>query len=373
MKAIAIEPGTKNISLVERPEPQIQSPNEIKLKILQVGICGTDREEAAGGRADAAPGQKELVIGHEDFGQVIEVGSAVQKVSAGDYAMFTVRRPCEQCICGGHSDMCPTGNYTERGIKGRDGYQTEYVVDTEQYIIRIPQEISHIGVLAEPMSVSEKAINEALRIQCARIPYAKQESWLSGRQVLVAGLGPIGLLAAFILRLRGAEVLGVDIVDEETVRPRILASIGGKYVDGRKVPTTSLDEAFGQIDLIFEATGVPRLEFELIDALGINGIYVMTGIPAGERPLNIVGAPLLQQMVLKNQVMLGSVNASVEDFEKGIAELEQANKKYPEAIRQMITERYPVEKFREALLSHHNADEIKCVIDWAGAALNVPG
>lgn len=363
MKAIAIVPGTQNAFITERPEPRISQPNEIKLKILQVGICGTDREEVAGGRADPPPGAKELVIGHENFGKVVEVGSAVTQVKPGDYAMFTVRRDCEPCICGSHNDMCFKGEYTERGIKGRDGYQVEYAVDEERYLIKIPEGIKHLGVLAEPMSVSEKAINESVRIQCARLPESHEDTWLDGKNVLVAGLGPIGLLAAFILRLRGAKVTGLDIVDEDTLRPQVLESIGGKYVDGRKVKTENLDDLLGQIDMIFEATGVPSLEFELIDALGINGIYVMTGIPAGERPISIIGAPLLQQVVLKNQVFLGSVNAGIDDFSRGIEELTQAHEKYPDAIGKVITSRVPVAHFQD-VFTHHDANEIKSVIEW---------
>ncbi|HEY6083206.1 MAG TPA: glucose 1-dehydrogenase [Chitinophagaceae bacterium] len=364
MKAIAIVPGTQNLSLVERPEPQIAAPDEIKLQILQVGICGTDREEAAGGRADAPAGSKELVIGHENFGKVVAVGSAVKAVKPGDYAVFTVRRECDNCICGHHPDMCFTGKYRERGIKGLDGYETEFVVDKEKYINKVPDEIAHIGVLAEPMSVAEKAINESVRIQCGRLPEANATDWLKGKQVLVAGLGPIGLLAAFILRLRGANVLGLDIVDENTIRPDTLNAIGGKYVDGRKVKTEDIDDAFGQIDMIFEATGVASLEFELIDALGINGIYVLTGIPGGDRPLTIIGAPLLDQIVLKNQLLLGSVNASIEDWSRGIAELLQAHQQYPDAIAKVITDKVPVSNFKDALL-HHGDNEIKCVIEWA--------
>lgn len=363
MKAIAIVPGTKNAFFTDRPEPQITAPDEIKLKILQVGICGTDREEVAGGRADAPSGSKELVIGHENFGKVVEVGSDVKSVKVGDYAMFTVRRDCDNCICGHHNDMCFTGKYTERGIKGRDGYQVEYAVDQERYIVKIPDVIKHIGVLAEPTSVSEKAINESVRVQCARLPEANPQTWLQGKQVLVAGLGPIGLLAAFILRLRGANVLGMDIVDESTLRPSVLKEIGGKYVDGRKVKPEDIDNAFGQIDMIFEATGVASLEFELLSALGINGIYVLTGIPGGARPLTVVGAPLLQQMVLKNQIMMGSVNASLNDFKTGIQELTEANQKYPDAINKVITERIPVANFMNAF-TEHDPNEIKCVIEW---------
>ncbi len=271
MQAIALTPATKEVHLTERKEPMLTAPDEIKLRVLEVGICGTDREEAAGFRGTPAPGEKDLVLGHEMFGQVVEVGPKVSAVKPGDYAVFTVRRGCGHCApCAmNHSDMCYTGDYIERGIKERDGYQTELVVDTEQYVVKIPDDIKHIGVLAEPTSVAEKAISEAVRIQISRLPDATDPSrWLEGRQVLVAGLGPIGLLAAFALRLRGAEVIGLDVVDAGTNRPKLLEEIGGRYVDGREIEPDKIDDKFGHIDLIFEATGVARLQFNLLGGAG---------------------------------------------------------------------------------------------------------
>jgi glucose 1-dehydrogenase len=224
MKAIALVPGTTHLRLVDIPEPSTTAPDEIKLKVLQVGICGTDREEASGGRAEAPPGETELIIGHEMLGQVVAIGSAVTAVRPGDYAVFSVRRGCGHCpACAiNRSDMCDTGDYTERGIKGCDGYQAEYVVDQEQYVVKIPEDLASIGVLTEPMSVVEKAIDEAIRIQVARLPDTEDpSSWLGGKQALVAGIGPIGLLAAFALRLRGADVMGLGRQDRETPRPSV--------------------------------------------------------------------------------------------------------------------------------------------------------
>ena len=367
MKALATIPGSAVMELIDRPEPTVSASNQIKMKVLQVGICGTDREEAAGGRADAPAGEKELIIGHEMFGQVVEVGSRVKKVKVGDYGVFMVRRPCGTCdACKHHrSDMCMTGNYTERGIKGRDGFQQEFVVDEDKYIVKVPEAIKHIGVLTEPTTVSEKAIDEVARIQAARLPNVKSKTYLQGKQALVVGLGPIGLLAAVILRLRGANVLGMDIVDETTIRPTLLKQLGGKYFDGRAIKADKIDDTFGQIDVILEATGVAELEFELLDALGINGVYVLTGIPAGDRPISdATGSSLMQKMVLKNQVMLGSVNASIKHFEMAIEDLEAGFNKYPDVMNQIITDRHKYSDFQDAL-SHHGPNEIKCVLEWA--------
>ena len=366
MKAIANITNSSKLNLVDRPEPDLVADYDIKLRILRVGICGTDREEAAGGRSKPPAGQNELVIGHEMFGQVVETGKSVSRVSAGDFAVFTVRRGCGKCLpcMMNRSDMCQTGEYAERGIWGLDGYQTEYVVDKEQYVVHVPAGLEPIGVLCEPLSVAEKAIDEAVRLQAARLPDASATlDWLYKRPCLVAGLGPIGLLAALVLRLRGAVVYGLDVVDADTARPQWLQHIGGQYIDGRHVPADQVDDHFGRIDLIFESTGVASLEFNLLDALAPNGVYVLTGIPGGDRPLEIQGAELIRTLVLKNQVMVGSVNAARDHYQMAVDDLAHAHLLWGDHVTQLITNHYPYSDFDSAL-HQHTADEIKAVIEW---------
>lgn len=366
MRAIALVPGTTTVQLVDRPQPAIEAPDEIKLKVLRVGICGTDREEAAGGRALAPSSQKDLVIGHEMFGQVVEVGNAVSRVKQGDYAVFTVRRGCGKCLpCSmNRSDMCRTGEYKERGIWGADGYQTEYVVDKEQYAVRIPAELKTIGVLTEPLSVAEKAIDEAVRLQFARLPDAQATpDWLQGRHCLVAGLGPIGLLAAIALRLRGAKVFGLDIVDASSVRAQWLTAIGGEYVDARKIPADLVTDVLEPMDLIIEATGIATLEFNLLDALALNGVYVLTGIPGGHRPIEIAGSELISRLVLGNRVMVGSVNASRDHYQMAVDDLMAAHLQWGDHLDRLITNRYPHTEFMAAL-GRHDENDIKVVLEW---------
>jgi threonine dehydrogenase-like Zn-dependent dehydrogenase len=366
MKAISLIPGTTQVWLDDIPEPSIMTPDEVKIKIWQVGICGTDREEVNGGRANAPEGKTRLVIGHEMFGQVVAIGDAVTKFKKGDFGVFMVRRGCGKCkACNNErSDMCYTGDYTERGINGADGFQSEYVVDKEQYLIKVPGEMKEIGVLTEPMSVASKAIDEALTIQQARLKeFDGQANWFEGKRALIAGIGAIGLMAAFALRLRGAEVIGMDVVDENSSRPVILKKIGGKYIDGRKIKVTDIDDEFGEADFVFEATGIAKLQIELIDTLARNGIYVATGIPAGERPLNISAGIIMQQLVLKNQIILGSVNAGIRHYRMAVDDLEASLQRWPEAIKAVITEKIPVKNFEQAL-HQHTAEEIKVVVDW---------
>ncbi len=366
MKALSLKPHTTSIALTDVPEPHIAQPDHIKMKVLQVGICGTDREQAEGGRADAPEGKSELILGHEMFGVVTEVGNKVAGVDVGDYGVFTVRRGCNKCVAclNQRSDMCFTGNYTERGIKGADGFQTEYVVDTQPYFIKVPPSARTVGVLTEPMSVAAKAIDEAVIIQNARLgSFSPGTNWLDGKKAIIAGLGPIGLLAAFALRLRGVTVFGIDVVDEDNLRCQLLREIGGIYIDGRKVKTTDIDDAYGEADFVFEATGIAQLQIELLDTLGVNGIYVATGIPAGERPLLIPASDVMRQMVLKNQLLLGSVNASIHHYKMAVSDLQASLERWPGTLEKLITKVVPVTDF-DTVLHEHTPDQIKSVIQW---------
>ena len=369
MKAIAVVPGTRTVRIVDRPEPSIAEPDQVKLRVLRVGICGTDREEAAGGRAKAPPSHDDLVLGHEMFGQVTDVGHAVTLVAPGDYAVFTVRRGCGRCrSCAmNRADMCQTGLYSERGIWALDGYQTEFVVDREEYVVRVAPELEAVGVLAEPFSVAEKAISEAVHMQRTRLPdSATSLDWLSGKRCLVAGLGPIGLLAALSLSLRGGEVWGLDVVDPGSPRPRWLEAIGGHYLDGRQITPDHRLDRIGSFDVILEATGIASLEFDLLDALALNGVYAVTGIPSGDRPLTLSGAAFMRRLVLGNQVMVGSVNASRDHFQLAVNDLVRAEARWPQRVVDLITHRHRYEDF-ESAFQHHGSDEIKVVLEWAKA------
>lgn len=367
MKAIALQPGTKNLRIIDFPEPKIQKDDEIKAKVLRVGICGTDREEASGGRADAPKGEKELIIGHEMLSQVVEVGNKVSKVKPGDIVVITVRRGCGQCgpCKANRSDMCITGNYTERGIKGRHGFHAEYVVDQEQFVVKVPDSIKDLAVLTEPMSVVEKAIEEAGFLQTSRLPTLKgSPNWLNGKVALVAGLGPIGLLGALVLRLRGAKVLGLDVVAEDSPRAKIFRELGGIYINDKTLDPAEFHKQYPNLDLILDAAGIAKLDFDLLELLGINGIFVLTGVPGDQRLLNVDGAKLMRNLVLKNQVMLGSVNESIHHFELGIKDLAEASLKWPGTVQKFITQKFPYADFQKAI-SQHTPDEIKVVIEWS--------
>ena len=203
MRAVAVFPAEKAIRLVDHPEPVIEEPTEVKLEILDVGICGTDREIARFDYGTPPPDSDYLVIGHESLGRVIEVGPAVTRVKKGDLVVTMVRRPCPHPDCRactrGRQDFCFTGDFTERGIGGRHGFMTEHVVDDQKYMHVVPGHLRPVGVLVEPLTIAEKALIQVWDVQ-ERLPWTAPgtpQGEGHGQRAVVLGAGPVGLLGAW--------------------------------------------------------------------------------------------------------------------------------------------------------------------------------
>ena len=354
------------LRLGKRDEPRINSDDDVKLQVLRVGICGTDREQVQGNPIEPPHGFDDLVIGHEMIARVVDAGDK-SRFDKGDFAIVTVRRGCNRCLpCAmNRPDMCRTGDFSERGIARLDGFQTQYVSDKQQFIVPVPKSLGTNAVLAEPTSIVEKAISELEAVQQTRLPDAGATPlWLNGKRCLVAGLGPVGLLAAMVLRLRGATVYGLDVVDAGSARPKWLEKLGGTYIDGRAVSADQIDDHVGKMDVIVEAAGVAGLAFNLIDALGWNGAYVLTGLPSGHKQTSLPAADLMSQMVRSNQCVLGSVNAAHDHVQMAVQDLADAQTRWPGCLDQIITHHYKHEDFKQAL-EKQSADEIKVVVEWS--------
>src|SRR5215467_8399353 len=253
MQALAVFLSEKKVDLVDIPEPKLKGPTEVLLKLREVGLCGTDREIASFEHGDPPSGANRLILGHESLAEVIEVGREVRAFKAGDLVVAMVRRPCPHPECrpcrAGRPDFCVTGDYTERGIKGADGFLTDYVVEDEEYLVRVPHALADVAVLVEPLSVIAKAGGQARSI-FERLPYE------SGPQRgLVLGAGPIGLLAAMLLLADGFETFVYSRDSEESKQAGLVRSLGARYVSSTANPIESLAKSTGEFDVVLEAVG----------------------------------------------------------------------------------------------------------------------
>ncbi len=335
MKAIAVIPGKPNsIHLRDVPKPRVEEIPDgrgVLVKVLQVGVDGTDKEINAAEYGAPPPGDDYLILGHESFGQVEAVGSNVTEFQAGDYVVASVRRPGSSIYDRiGLQDMTTDDTYFERGINLRHGYLAEYYADSAEFLVKVPERLKPVGVLMEPTSIAEKAIGQAYEIQ------RRLRVWRP-RRAAVLGVGTLGLLAALFLRLRGLEVVAVARTQPPFLNSDLLTEIGVRYLSTKSKTLKQASEEFGPFDFILEGTGFSPLVFEAMEALGKNGVLAMVSVTGGDRKLEVPADQINQGFVLGNKVAFGSVNASRADFERGVQDLAQAELAYPGWLAKLLT------------------------------------
>ncbi len=356
MKAIVVTPGKKNSAkLIDIEKPKLNE-DQVLIKTIEVGIDGTDREINSALYGITPLGSDFLVLGHEALGEIVQIGGKVdfkgQPLEIGDIIVPLVRRPddCSYCMVD-EQDMCIKGEYTERGIKGQHGFMSEFFTEFPKYLVKIPDSLKYIAILLEPLSVVEKGIRQAYKIQ-------KRMSW-APKVSFVLGLGPIGLLASIILKLLGLRVVVYSLNPETDEIVQLIKSIGIEYIHAKtsiyEVPAL-IEE---NIDIIFEATGNSIVAFNAISALGTNGVLILTGVTGGHKTLEICTDCLNIDIVLKNKTTVGTVNANIIDFQKGVEDLKLLNSKYPDFLKNIRIDRIDAENFKEGF---ENFKELKAVL-----------
>jgi threonine dehydrogenase-like Zn-dependent dehydrogenase len=335
VKALAVIPGRANtIHLRDVPKPKVSDVpggRGVLIKILRVGVDGTDKEINAAEYGAAPMGDDYLVIGHESFGRVEAVGPNVAEFKPGDYVALTVRRPGSSLYDQiGTYDMTTDDTYFERGINLHHGFLTEYVVDEPEYIILVPDRLKEVGVLMEPMSVAQKAIEQAYRIQ------QRLRVW-KPRRAAVLGAGTLGLLATLVLRLRGLEVTTFGNTMPPFLNSGLIEELDARYVSTKETSLTDASGKYGPFDLILEGTGYSPLVFEAMNVLAKNGVLAMVSVTGGSRRLEVPADKINLGFVLGNKVAFGSVNANREYFESGVKDLATAELQYLGWLNKLLT------------------------------------
>jgi threonine dehydrogenase-like Zn-dependent dehydrogenase len=348
MRALTVAPGTANSAKVEEvPEPPA-SDGAVLVRALALGVCGTDREIVSGGYGWAPPGQKRLIIGHESLGKVQEA-PADSGFKAGDLVVGIVRRPdpvpCPCCAVG-EWDMCRNGRYTERGIKERNGYGSDFFRIEPDFLIKLDPSLGLNGVLVEPTSVVAKAWDQT---ECIG---RRSKAW-APKTCLVTGAGPIGLLAALIGAQRGLDVHVLDH-NERGQKKTIVRELGGTFHLG------SIAELGFKPDIIMECTAAPPVVRDALGATESGGIVCLVGVSAPGHDLNVDIGKVNRTMVLDNDTVFGSVNANRQHYEDAVAALRRADKNW---LGRLITRRVPVEQWTQSIAQQ--PDDIKVVVDFS--------
>jgi threonine dehydrogenase-like Zn-dependent dehydrogenase len=368
MKAVAVWPRKRRVSVVERPAPALTSSTGVRLVMLDVGVCGTDAEICRfeyGGTPP--PGDDHLVVGHEGLGRVLECGSEVSRLRPGDLVVPMVRRPCPVPACpacrSGHADFCVTGEYTERGIKGAHGFLAEQVVEDQQYLVPVPAELRGTGVLTEPLTIAETGLRQFLEVR-RRLPWleeASDDELIAGCKALVLGAGPVGILGCMLLRLRGFEVTVYSRGRRPDPRIGLIESLGVGYLSSQEVSMPDTARRVGPIDLVYEAAGASSVAFSALEQLGANGVFVFTGVPGRKQRVEIAGDLIMRNLVLRNEAVVGIVNASAADYTSAVADLGRFRTEWPGPTESLITGRHPMERFCERAAADGGIKEVIAV------------
>jgi glucose 1-dehydrogenase len=374
MKAIAVHPGQPNsMHLKDVAEPQLSDIPDgrgVLVRVLRVGVDGTDKEINAAEYGQAPAGDDFLITGHEGLGRVVEVGPNVPStIRPGTLVVATVRRPGHSPYDAiGLQDMTTDDVYYERGINLRHGFLTERYVEDAQYVVPLPDNLSEVGVLLEPLTVAEKAINQAFEIQ------RRLKVW-QPRRALVLGSGTIGLLATLALRLRGIEVTCASLRPAPYRNSELIEELGGSYVSTQETTLPDAARDHGPFDIVIEATGFSPLAFQAAEVLGKNGVLVLVSVTGGDRRVEVPADVINEGFVLGNKVMVGSVNASPADFASGRDDLTKAEAVYPGWLDRLLTT--PVrglENFEQMLRElTDNRDAIKVYVEVAATDAQANG
>jgi glucose 1-dehydrogenase len=349
MKAVTVTPGTGgSVRLEDVPEPDA-ALGSVVVETLAAGICGTDAEIASGSYGWPPPGRERLILGHESLGRVVDPGPSGFRV--GDHVVGIVRRPdpapCPNCAVG-EWDMCSNGGYTERGIKQVDGFMAERWRIEPDYAVRVDKNLGHLGVLLEPATVVAKAWEHIAAI-------GRRTFWDPGT-VLVVGAGPIGLLAALIGVQQGGDVHVLDRVAEGP-KPALVKQLGATYHTG------AITDLGLRPDIVVECTGVAGLIRQAMETISPGGIIALTGVGAPAAPAapgTVTATTLATDVVLKNIVLFGSVNANRRHYYRAAKVLAAADRSW---LEQLVTRRVRPDQAQQAL--QRAPDDIKVVIEFA--------
>lgn len=345
MKALTVKPMTAGSARLDDIDEPPLSDGAVLVETLAVGVCGTDIEITSGAYGWPPAGRERLVLGHESLGRVLEAPAGAA-VAAGDLVVGIVRRPdavpCANCAVG-EWDFCHNGQYTERGIKQRDGYCSERYRIEPDFVVKLDPALGRCGVLLEPTSVVAKAWEQVDRI-------GGRAHW-APMLAVITGAGPIGLLAALIAVQRGMEVHVLDQVTSG-LKPDLVAALGATYHTG------TIEDACPPPDVVIECTGVSSLVFDAMEHMGPNGVLCLTGVSSGGHSIDVDAGLLNRSLVLSNQAIVGSVNANRRHYEAAAAALARADHGW---LERLVSRKVPLARFSEALA--RQPDDVKVVIE----------
>lgn len=348
MLALTVHPGGSGALRVEQVELPEVPDGHLLVEGISLGICATDHEVVSGRHGSAPPGRSRLVLGHESLGRALTAppGSGFLP---GDLVVGVVRRPdpepCAPCAQG-EFDMCRNDGYSERGLKELDGYGSQYWVVEPDFCVAVDPRLGHLGVLIEPTTVAAKAWEQVAAVG--------SRSFFEPASLLVTGAGPVGLLIAMTGVQRGLDVHVVDRVVDGP-KPGLVRDLGATY------HANDVGELVARLspEVIIEATGSPDVVAAILSApRQPYRVTCLAGLPEHSTSVTLPLADAVRDLVLGNNVVVGSINANLRHYRQAADALAAADTGW---LERLITRRVLLADGLEAFVRH--PDDVKVVLD----------
>ncbi len=336
MRALVTTPGVDGATAVAPMADPRPAGDEVLVRPVEVGVCGTDREIAHGWFGIAPAGEERLILGHELLGRVERDG---QGFARGDLVTATVRRSCGHChACAeGAPDACATGDYAEHGITRLHGFAAELAVVPAEHVVAVPEALGRLGVLAEPASICARALRHVHAV-------GGRQPWQPGR-ALVVGAGAIGMLCTYFLRLEGMEVWTASLEPAASEKAQLVEACGARYAD---TPAGKLAADVGGFDVVIVAAGSAQLSLDALTFLRRGGVACLLGIDGHDQRVSIPGPEIAVEAILGNRALFGSVNANVVDWHAAVERLDAARRRWPDALDRFVGLRVPLDAYADA-------------------------
>ena len=365
MRAIVVKPPKPGVEFRDLSQVIRHGSGTVKVRIIENGICGSDREIVRGELATARPpeGKDWLVLGHEALGVVEE--SKDPRFRQGDLVMPINRRSyhgkCLNCLVG-RPDFCEANEFVEAGMVGMDGFMVEYFYDDPKYLVKVPPSIADIAILAQPLSDLEKSVEEILNIQ-RRLIWTCDDGTYNCRRAIVFGSGSTGILISLLLRTVGFEVYVANRRDPLENEAKITEEAGITYINYSVEGLDKLKQM--GFDLVVDTTGASAsLIGHEVEMLKPNGVLGLFGFPS-EGALTL-SHEVIQRFIYKSNVIVGLINGQKPHFQQALAHLAQWKATWPGVVSRLITRVVNVNDEKEVVqvLNHKEKGEIKVKIRW---------
>lgn len=350
-RALAFFPADGGIRLIDHPVPPMDA-DEILVRITRVAFTRRDRLLLENKNAVLPDGDDFIIPGHVAMGKVVETGSLVKDFKPGDVVVPTIRRDCDRCI-DARSDLCPhPDRYQDSGLSGAHGFIRDMVTVRGRYLVKVPPHLEGLALLLAPLSVAEKAHQEAVQIIKRYSFYCYHESEDVIPRALITGMGHIGIMMAYLLSLYSYRLTVFCRRESDDIRSKVLEPLDLEYINTSRVPTSRLEKAGYSFRQVFETTGDPEYMLSVMPFMSPNAVMAVMGAPehdSEEKILEVDVNRVFSRLVHGNQMIFGSIKSGRDAFEAAVKDLVELADLYGESLGSILSDSFPLDEYQRLL------------------------